>query len=191
MLQIEYSCKDVVFHFNKKHLEDPSVPMWCIKSHGVTFYVNHVSAEIPWSTKETPDNPSTKGSIKFKDCKLSIDRDNNATLSKLGILDRRLPHPYIANRIITTVNSVFHQALKAGEFQHSKIKFVSGGCGSSFLICDLFDKNEALMAALKYAGKFRLLTPNEKYYFDYDTVETIFELDDEDEDYREDDDYLY
>ena len=180
-----------MFHFNKGHLTDPTIPMWVIKSHGVTFYVNHVSAEIPWTTKETPDNPSTKGSIKFKNCKLSIDRDNNATLSKLGLLDRRLPHPYIANRIIAGVGSNFHTALKAGEFQHSEIKFVSGGCGSSFLICDLLDKNEALMAALKYAGKFRMLAPNEKYYFDYDTAKIIFELDDEDEDYQEDDDNLY
>lgn len=165
--------------------------MWVLKSHGVTFYVNHVTANIPWTTKETPDNSHTKGSLKFKDCKLSIDRDNNATLSKLRIIDRRLPHPYIANRILTTVNSEFAQALKAGEYQHTKFKYVSGGCGSSFLVCDLVDKNEALIAALKYAGKFRLLSPNERYYFDYDTADIIFEYDDEEEDYREDDDDLY
>lgn len=190
MLQIakkalEYSCKDVVFHFNKKHLEDPSVPMWVIKSHGVTFYVNHVSAEIPWTTKETPDNPSTKGSIKFKDCKLTIDRDNNATLSKLGLTDRLLPHPFIANRIIATYGGEFFHALK--DYKHSEIKRVHGGCGTSFVICDLLDKNEALMAALKYAGKFRLLSPNEKYYFDYETAEVIYEIEED----LEDDDDLY
>ena len=188
MLQIEYSCKDVVFHFNKKHLEDPSTPMWCIKSHGVTFYVNHVSAEIPWNTKETPDNESTKGSIKFKNCKLTIDRDNNATLSKLRLLDRKLPHPFIANRIITGSRSHFADALRAGEYQHSEIKYVLGGCGSRFIICDLLDKNEALMAALKYAGGFRMLATNEKYYFDYATAETIYEYDDEDLD-DDDDNY--
>jgi len=154
--------------------------MWVLKSHGVTFYVNHVDANIPWTTKETPDNPSTKGSLKFKDCKLGIDRDNNATLSKLGILDKRLPHPFIANRVIASRNSQFYVALKTDEFQHSEIKYVSGGCGSSFVICDLLDKNEALLAALKYAGQFRMLTPNEKYYFDYDTAEIIYEYDDED-----------
>lgn len=177
-----------MFHFNKKHLEDSSVPMWVLKSHGVTYYVNHVTAEIPWTTKETPDNPSTKGSIKFKDCKLSIDRDNNATLSKLKFRDRKLPHPYIANRIIAGYGGVFHQAIDTNEFQHSKIKKISGGCGTSFIICDLLDKNEALMAALKYTGKFRLLAPNEKYYFDYDTSDVIYEYDDEDLD---DDDDLY
>ena len=185
MKQIEYRCKDVVFHFNKKHLEDPSTPMWCIKSHGVTFYVNHVTAELPWTTKETPDNTSTKGSIKFKDCKLTIDRDNTATLTKLGLLDRKLPHPFIANRVIAGRNSQFYIALKNDEFQHSEIKYVSGGCGSSFVICDLLDKDEALIAALKYAGQFRMLVPNERYYFDYATTDVIYE---EDDDYYEEDD---
>ena len=64
--QIEYACKDLVFHFNKKHLEDETIPMWVVKTHGETFYVDHVSADIAWSTKETPNNSHTKGSIKFK-----------------------------------------------------------------------------------------------------------------------------
>jgi hypothetical protein len=156
--------------------------MWVIKSHGVTFYVNHVTAEIPWTTKETPDNASTKGSIKFKKCKLTIDSDNNATLSKLRAKDVLLPHPYVANRILASSHGDFYRALAAGEFQHSKIKHVYGGCGSSFIICDLLDKNETLMAALKYAGKFRLLAPNEKYYFEYETSENIYEIEDDDND---------
>lgn len=159
--------------------------MWVLKAHGVTLYVNHVTAEIPWSTKETSDNPHTKGSIKFKHCKLTIDRDNNATLSKLKLTDRLLPHPYIANRIIATYGGEFFHALK--DYKHSEIKKVSGGCGTSFVICDLLDKNEALMAALKYSGKFRILTPNEKYYFDYETAEVIYEI----EEYDDDDDNLY
>lgn len=62
----------MVFHFNKKHLEDSSIPMWVLKAHGETYYVNHVDCNKPWSTKETPDNPSTKGAIKIKKCLLSI-----------------------------------------------------------------------------------------------------------------------
>jgi hypothetical protein len=158
-----------VFHFNKKHLEDPTIPMWVVKAHGVTFYVNHVTAEIPWSTKETPDNPSTKGSLKFKKCKLSIDDDNNATLSKLGLLDRNLPTPYKPyTRIITSNGGAFHRALLAGEFNHSKIKEIHGGCGSSFIVCDLIEEAEATFASLKYAQQFRILNANEGYYKDYD-----------------------
>ena len=77
MAQIEFGCKEVVFHFNKKHLEDQTIPMWVLKTHGESYYVNHVDCEIPWSTKETPDNSHTKGSIKVKDCLLKIDPETN------------------------------------------------------------------------------------------------------------------
>ena len=86
--QIEYACKDLVFHFNKGHLEDETIPMWVIKTHGESFYVNHVTSELPWSTKETPDNTRTKGSIKFKECLLEIDPENNATIKSLSIFDK-------------------------------------------------------------------------------------------------------
>ena len=67
MLNIE-TRTEIILHFNKMHLQDPSIPMWVIKAKGQTYYVNHidVDAGIGFSTKETPDNPSTKGSLKFK-----------------------------------------------------------------------------------------------------------------------------
>jgi hypothetical protein len=169
MSTINYQCQDICFHFNKKHLEDPTVPMWAIKSHGVTFYVNHVSAEIPWSTKETPDNTHTKGSLKFKKCKLTIDDDNCATISKLSFLDLRLSHPKIVHaRIICKFNNEFHKALIKKEFKCSKIKHVTGTCSTDFIVCDLLDKDEVLIALLKYATQFRILAPNEAYYKLYD-----------------------
>ena len=66
-------CKELIFHFNKGHLADPSIPMWVIKTKGQTHYVEHVDANVGWSTKETPDNPSTKGSIKFKNVELLLE----------------------------------------------------------------------------------------------------------------------
>lgn len=77
--QIELNCNEVVFHFNKKHLEDATIPMWVIKAKGQTFYVEHVDCQKGWNTKETPDNPATKGSIKIKNCVLSI-QDHFATI---------------------------------------------------------------------------------------------------------------
>lgn len=74
-------CKDIVFHFNRGHLADPSIPMWVLKTGGETYYVNHVDAECSWSTKETPNNPATKGSLKFKKCILNIDDKLNATIT--------------------------------------------------------------------------------------------------------------
>jgi len=176
-----------VFHFNKGHLTDPTIPMWVVKAHGVTFYVNHVTSDMPWSTKETPGNEKTKGSIKFKKCKLTIDPDNNATISKLGITDAWLKHPERrAGRIIFSQGSDLFRALKAGEYEHSKIKDVIGSCGSRWAICDIRDEKELMVITLRFANSFRILAPNEAYYQDYDTKEYIYRDDDYD-DYEEDD----
>lgn len=58
----------IVFHFNKKSIQDPNVPMWVIKHKGNTYYVNHMDVDkgVGFSTKQTPDNPHTKGSLKIK-----------------------------------------------------------------------------------------------------------------------------
>jgi hypothetical protein len=166
---IEYACKDVVFHFNKKHLEDSSVPMWVLKTHGETFYVNHVECEIGWSTKETPDNSHTKGSIKFKDCLLAIDEDNTAKLIKLSLFDKvRLRNSRLGiTRILFSYNG-FEEILIDEGVKHSPFKRMSGGCGTSFTVCDLLNKEEVTLLALKYPGRFRVLKANEDYYRAYD-----------------------
>ena len=84
---IEIACKEAVFHFNKHHLIDPTIPMWVIKTQGQTYMVAHVDSQMPWSTKESESNPHTKGSIKFKKALLTIDDENNATLSPLTLID--------------------------------------------------------------------------------------------------------
>lgn len=58
----------VIFHFNKAHLSDPTIPMWVLKCKGQTHYVNHVefSEGIGFKTKETPDSEHTKGSMQIK-----------------------------------------------------------------------------------------------------------------------------
>jgi hypothetical protein len=42
--------------------------MWVLKVKGESHYVSHVTVQpnIGFSTKETPDNPHTKGAIKLK-----------------------------------------------------------------------------------------------------------------------------
>lgn len=77
-------CNDIVFHFNKKHLENPKIPMWVIKYKGETFYVHHVNvaAGIGFSTKETPDNNATKGSLKFKGV-VSIINENGQQIATI------------------------------------------------------------------------------------------------------------
>lgn len=162
--------------------------MWVLKFHGETFHVHHVDANLPWSTKETSDNPHTKGSIKFKDVLLQIDADNNATLSKLTLIDKvRLRNQKLGiTRILFGYGLDFHQALNHKEFKHSTYKNVTGGCGTSFVVCDLLDKEEVTFALLKYPNAFRILMPNEYYYQAYDSKESYIEseydeFDDEDE----------
>jgi len=157
-----------VFHFNKKHLEDETVPMWVLKTAGETFYVDHVDCTMSWSTKETPDNSHTKGSIKVKDALMRIDEDNNATLTKLTLADKfRLRNQRLGiTRIIFQWSSPIHHALKKNEFKHSPFKNIIGGCGTSFVVCDLLKKEEVTFAGLKY--QFRIMSANEAYYQAYD-----------------------
>lgn len=59
---------------------DNTIPMWVLKTKGETHYVNHVIAKVGWTTKETPDNSHTKGSLKFKNVDVEIDENNEATI---------------------------------------------------------------------------------------------------------------
>lgn len=144
--------------------------MWVLKFHGETLYVNHVDCQLPWSTKETPDNSHTKGSIKVKNALLRISDDNEATLTELNIYDKfRLRNQKLGiTRVISKYGSKFHKALLANEYKHAPIKTISGACATSFIVCDLLVKAETTMAALKYTNEFRILKPNESYYQSYD-----------------------
>lgn len=84
-MQTEKKC-EIIFHFNKKHLEDPSIPMWVIKCRGDTYYVHHVdvSPGVGFSTKETPNNPHTKGSIKIKGYLTLEQSEDNKITAKIN-----------------------------------------------------------------------------------------------------------
>jgi hypothetical protein len=156
--------------------------MWVLKTRGETYYVSHVDCEVPWSTKETPDNSHTKGSIKVKDVLLVINGDNEARITKITVFDRiRLRNQQRGiTRIMFKWGSDMHRALSANEFKHSTFKNVEGGCGTSFVICDMLKKDEVTFAALKYS--FRILMPNETYYKFYDSkAKWIDEIDEDDE----------
>ena len=169
MKQIEYACKDLVFHFNKKHLEDETIPMWVIKTHGESFYVNHVTSEMAWSTKETPDNSHTKGSIKFKECLLKIDEDNNATLSTLSMFDKiRLRNQRLGITRIRFSSYQFENHLVDKGIKHSPFKRIHGACSTAFTICDLLDKKQLPFLQIQFPGEFRVLMPNEAHYQAYD-----------------------
>lgn len=74
--------RNIDFHFNKKYLEFPDIiPMWIVKAKGTSFYVNHVDCAAAWTTREQPDNPSTKGAIRIKRGTITIDVDGNASIA--------------------------------------------------------------------------------------------------------------
>jgi hypothetical protein len=62
----------------------------------------------------------------------------------------------------------FEQALKEEGVKHTPFKRVHGACSTAYTVCDLLDKNDALILGLKYPGRFRVLMPNEPQYRAYD-----------------------
>jgi len=66
----------IVFHYNKKHNEDQNIPTWIVKHKGNSYYVHHLTSSVGFSTKETPDNNHTKGSLMFRG-KLKIEENDS------------------------------------------------------------------------------------------------------------------
>lgn len=75
----------MVFHFNKAHLADPSIPAWVVKAKGQSFYVKHLECNAPFSTKETPDNSHTKGSLKFRHVDVIIENGDAEIIPERGV----------------------------------------------------------------------------------------------------------
>lgn len=189
----ELACKEAVFHFNKGHLKDPTIPMWVVKAKGESYYVDHVECSIPWSTKETPNNDHTKGSLKIKRCLLTIDSENTAHLTQLTAEDEeRLKKPEVVIRVITTSESAINNAAEG--LQHLGIKWIGGACSSGFYLTEFNDEQEFVMFKLRFSTDqtFRELKPNEDYYKMYGEAKNKnSEFIDEDEWYDREDDYEY
>lgn len=186
MSQIELACREVVFHFNKKHLEDATIPMWVLKTKGETFYVHHVDCQKGWSTKETEDNPHTKGAIKVKNCLLVIGEDSCATVTELTEVDRtRLaaketkPIP-----LITSFGSRLKQTLEQMNIAHNLVKKIGGGCGTLWFVTEVKNPKQFLMLSVAMSDTdIRVLKENESYYQLYDQKR------DDNDDWLDEDDY--
>ena len=76
----------IVFHYNKAHNLNQEIPPWVIKAKGETYYVNHIDVEknVGFSSRETPDNASTKAALKFKG-KLTINNINDQIIATIFI----------------------------------------------------------------------------------------------------------
>ena len=145
--------------------------MWVIKTHGESFYVNHVTSQLNWTTKETPDNERTKGSIKFKECLLVIDPDNNATISNLTLFDKvRLRNQKLGITRIRFSSVAFEKYLidPNNKIKYSPFKRIHGACSTAFTICDLLNKKQLPFLQIQFPNEFRVLMPNEQHYQAYD-----------------------
>jgi hypothetical protein len=146
--------------------------MWVLKTKGESYYVNHVDCNMPWSTKETPDNPHTKGAIKVKDCLLIIDDENTASLSILTPHDKiRLNNE--AKGITRIVcgwqgKKDLEVAIKQSKIKHGPFKQVGGSCGTQYFVTDIYSKAELAFLTISAGDKFRILMPNEALYKSHD-----------------------
>ena len=139
--------------------------MWVVKTKGKTYYVEHVTANIPWSTKETPNNKSTKGSIKFRNVLLQIE-NNEATLSELTFKDKLRLRAEIPVRILFNFKNQILWFLKHNDIEHGECRVHRGACGSRFYVLEIA-KEDLTMLAFAYTKQFRILQENEYYYENY------------------------
>ena len=146
--------------------------MWIVMAKGQTYYVEHVEANIAWSTKVTPDNIRTKGAIKFRECLINIGEDNVATITKLTRPDEiRLRN---AERGITRLQlyyqSQWPEMLDRLGIKHGPIKRFSGGCGSAYWVTDILRETDMTLLKLSVdkPNMYRIISPNESLYKMYD-----------------------
>jgi len=193
---IEYVCKDVVFHFNKKHLEDQTIPMWVIKLRGETFYVDHVECNVSWSTKETPENTHTKGSIKVKHCLVTIDDNNVANIRSITDEDKdRLNSARSIIRVITLYKDKLQEHLDTFDIESEDIRGFGGSCTRTWYVTDLYSRNDFTQLKLIMGDDIRILKPNEDYYKLYSKYSVKYvdveEIESEDDEFEINPDDLY
>jgi hypothetical protein len=156
--------------------------MWVVKTKGESYYVHHVDCTVPWSTKETPNNSHTKGSIKVKNCLLVIDEENCATIQKLTSSDLLRLKKKNSVRVITHFGTELRSALH--NIKHGDIKMFYGSCSTTYYVVDLFNKDDLPMLLLGWSkphNAIRVLMPNEEYYKLYDsTTKDSINIDEED-----------
>ena len=151
-----------MFHFNKKHLEDDTIPMWIIMAKGKTYYVDHVTSNLPWTTKETPLNIRTKGAIKFKNALLRLE-DGSAEIMELTEEDKARLIALLPTRIHFRYKNEFLWLLQHNDIKHGPCMQFTGGCGRNSYVIEIA-KEDLTMLAIAYSNQFEILTEDNPYY---------------------------
>jgi len=140
--------------------------MWILMAKGKTYYVDHVEANIPWTTKETPFNVRTKGAIKFKNALLRLE-DGSASIDILTPEDKERLEAGMPVRIHFRYKDEFLWLLKHHEIKHGPCIMFSGGCGRSSYVIEIA-KEDLTLLALAYANQFEVLPEDHAYYDHYE-----------------------
>lgn len=157
--------------------------MWVVKTKGESFYVNHVDCSVSWSTKETPNNDHTKGSIKIKKCLLVIDKNNNAEISEISDEDyKKFENKKNPIRIITRFGHELKKFLNS--INQNNIKTFSAACSTTWYVAEINSEKTLTLARLA-VNDLRVLQPNEDYYKIYDKYHNDDIILDDIEDYYE------
>ena len=72
-------CRTIDLHFNKVSLEFSFMPAWVLKAQGKQYFVSHLEATVPWSTRELPEG-STRGMIRLRNSDVTINKECVATV---------------------------------------------------------------------------------------------------------------
>lgn len=165
---IELACNKLVFHFNKKFLTDPTIPMWVVKTKGETYYVEHVESNLPWSTKETPDNSHTKGSLQLKNVHLIIRDDNTAILNeltdeiKLELKNRKkFKNRYIIEKFVNIKK--IRKYVEENNIPRKTVT-ITAECSTPIYILEFKDEQYQTLALIQFGHIVRQLMQNESYY---------------------------
>ena len=133
---------------------------------GKTYYVNHVEANIPWTTKETPLNIRTKGALKFKNALLRLE-DGSASIDILTEEDKQRLDALIPLRIAFHYKNELLWLLQHNDIKHGPCKNFKSGCGGNTFVIEI-SKEDLTMLALVYPNKFYILPEDNFWYNEYE-----------------------
>lgn len=167
---IEIAAKQAIFHFNKKHLSDATIPPWVVKCNGETFYLNHVTCAMPWSTKESPHS-ATQGAIKLKNCHIQINHENHAIIQPLTQEDHARIKQLPPEPILIGWTSAADHGKLLDHVRHGALQFLEGpGCTSDWWVCELYSEEDWTWVQLQLLTQVRRFMPNEWQMFTYKQV---------------------
>jgi len=144
---------------------------------GKTYYVDHVEANIPWTTKETPKNVRTKGALKFKNALLRLE-NGSAKIDILTEEDKQRLDALMPVRIAFHYKNELLWLLKHNGIEHGPCKNFKGHCGGNTFVIEIA-KEDLTILALVYPNKFYILNETDIWYnwYEDDTSGKIVTLD--------------